>query len=60
MRPNILLKKRVIPQNVDLPNKTLFVLGYERISRQNLPAKVTVARPRTIRLRNKRTARTTK
>ena len=48
MRQNVLLRRRVTPQRVRLPNGTLFLARYERVSRKNLPSNVTIRRARTI------------
>ena len=48
MRQNVLLRRRVTPQRVRLPNGTSFLPRYERVSRKNLPSNVTIRRTRTI------------
>ena len=53
MRQNILLRRRVIPQRVNLPNGTTLLSRHERVSRRNLPANMTINRTRTIRPRNR-------
>ena len=53
MRQNVLLRRRVMPQRVRLPNGTLFLARQERVSRKNLTANVTIRRTRTIGPRNK-------
>ena len=50
MREKILLRQRVIPKKVTLPNGQTYV-RYERTSRQNLPRNVTIAKNRRIRPR---------
>ena len=44
MREKILLRWRVTPQRVRLPNGQSFLASYERMSRQNLPRNVTITR----------------
>ena len=51
MREKILLRQRVIPKKVTLPNGQTFYVRYERTSRQNLPRNVTIAKNRRIRPR---------
>ena len=53
MRQNVLLRRCVTPQRVRLPNGTLFLARYERVSRKNLPSNVTIRRTRTIGPRNR-------
>ena len=53
MRQNVLLRRRVMPQRVRLPNGTLFLARQEQVSRKNLTANVTIRRTRTIGPRNK-------
>ena len=42
MREKILLRRRVAPKRVMLPNGQSFVARYERVSRKNLPRNITV------------------
>ena len=53
MRQNVLLRQRVTPQRVQLPNGTWFLVRYETVSRKNLPSNVTIRRTRTIGPRNR-------
>ena len=39
MRQNVLLRRRVTPQRVRLPNGTSFLARHERVSRKNLTLK---------------------
>ena len=51
MRQNVLLQ-RITLQRFRFPNGTTFLASYERVSRKNLPAKVTIRRTRTIGSKN--------
>ena len=42
MREKILLRRRVAPKRVMLPNGQSFVARYERVSRKSLPRNITV------------------
>ena len=53
-----ILRRRVTPQRVRLPNGQSFVARYGRVSRQNLPRNVTVRQTRQIGPRNKRKRKT--
>ena len=53
VRDKILLRRRVNPKRVDLPDGRTFYARYERVSRKNLPANVTVKKARTIGLRRR-------
>ena len=50
----IVLRRRVTPQRVRLPNAQPLLARYERVSRRNLPQNVTVRRTRQIRPGNRR------
>ena len=54
MKENALLRQRVTPQKVRLPNGTSFLARYERLSRKNLPSNLTIRPTRTIGPRNRR------
>ena len=51
VRDKILLRRRINPERVDLPDGRTFYARYEQVSRKNLPANVTVKKVRTIGLR---------
>ena len=53
VRDKILLRRRVNPKRADLPDGRTFYARYERVSRKNLPANVTVKKARTIGLRRR-------
>ena len=53
MRQKIVLKRRIIPKVVTLPNGTTFTLRYERISRKQLPSNIKVTKVRAIGPRNR-------
>lgn len=57
MRQNILLRQCTTPQRVCLPNETILLLRYDRVSRRNLPSNITIRRARTIGTRNRCTTR---
>ena len=59
-KQKIILRRRVTPQRVRLPNGQSFLARYERVSRRNLPRSVTVKRRRQIRSRNRRKRKTQK
>ena len=52
MRQKIVLKRRIIPKVVTLPNGATFTSRYERISIRQLPSNIKVTKVRTIGLRN--------
>ena len=60
MREKILLRRRVTPQRVRLPNGQSFLAKYERVSRQNLPRNVTITQTKQVIPRNKRTRKAKK
>ena len=60
MREKILLRRRVTPQRVQLPNEQSFLAKYERVSRRNLPRNVTITQIKRIGPRNKRTRKAQK
>ena len=47
-RYKVLLRRKVTPKRVTLPNGRSFIARYERVSRKNLPSNVTIRRNRTI------------
>lgn len=49
-----LLRMHTSPQQVCLPNRQLFLARYERVSRRNLPKKMTITRKIQIGPRNQR------
>lgn len=51
VRDKILLRRRVDPQNATLTDSRTFYARYQRVSRKNLPANVTIKKVRTIGLR---------
>ena len=53
-----ILRRRVTPERVRLPNGQSFVARYERVSRRNLPRNVTVRWARQIGPQNKRKRKT--
>ena len=53
MRQKIVLKRRIIPKVVRLPNGTTFTSRYERISRKQLPSNIKTEKVRTIGPRNR-------
>ena len=55
MREKILLRRRVAPKWVTLPNRQSFVARYKRVSRKNLPRNITVKKVRKIGPRQQRT-----
>ena len=57
MRQNILLRQCTTPKRVCLPNETILLLRYDRVSRRNLPSNITIRRARTIGTRNRCTTR---
>ena len=57
-RNKILLRQKVTPQHVTLPDERSFLARYERVSRKNLPSNVTIRRSRTIGPRRQRKRRT--
>ena len=60
LRQKILLRKRVTPQRVTLPNGQSFLARYEKVSRKNLSGNVTITKARQIRLRQQRKRKTHK
>ena len=52
MREKIVLRRRITPKIVTLPNGTTFTVTYERISRQSLPSNIKVKKVRKIGARN--------
>ena len=46
-RYKVLLRRKVTPKRVTLPNGRSFIARYERVSRKNLPSNVTIRRNRT-------------
>ena len=54
MRQKIVLRRRAVPKQVTLPNGTLFMAKYERMSRKTLPRNKTVTRTGTIGPRKRR------
>ena len=59
-KQKIILRRRVTPQRVRLPNGQSFLARYERVNRRDLPRNVTVKRTRQIGPRNKRRRKTQK
>ena len=59
-RDKVLLRRKVTPRRVTLPNGRSFVARCERVSRKNLPSNVTIRRNRTIGLRRQRKHKTQK
>ena len=57
-RDKILLKRKVTPQRVKLPDGRSFLEKYERVSRKNLPSNVTIRRNRAIGPRQQRNRKT--
>ena len=57
-RDKILLKRKVTPQRVKLPDGHSFLAKYERVSRKNLPSNVTIRRNRAIGPRKQRNRKT--
>ena len=55
MREKILLRRRVAPKWVTLPNRQSFVAKYKRVRRKNLPSNITVKKVRKIWPRQQRT-----
>ena len=53
-RDKILLRCRIVPKRITLPNGQSFVARYERVSQKNLPSNVTIKK------RNNRTETTKK
>ena len=53
MRQKIVLKRRIIPKVVTLPNGTTFTSRYERISRKQLPSNIKVTKVQTNGPRNR-------
>ena len=51
VKDKILLQRSVNPKKVDLPDGQTFYARYERVSRKNLSANVTINKSRTIGLR---------
>ena len=51
VKKQIILRKRVNPKTINLPNSRSFVSKWERISRKQLPINIKVTRNRTIGLR---------
>ena len=54
VRDKIVLRGQVIPKRVTLPDGRTFYTRYERVSRRNLPANVTIKRARAIEPRQQR------
>ena len=54
MREKILLRRRVAPKRVMLPNGQSFVARYEKVSRKNLPRNITVKKVQKIVSRQRR------
>ena len=59
-RDKILLRRRVTPQRVTLPNGQSFVAKYEMVSRKNLPRNVIIKRAQQIGPRRQRKRKTLK
>ena len=59
-REKVLLRWKVTPRRVTLPNRRSFVARYERVSRKNLPSNVTIRRNQAIGLRRQRKRKTQK
>ena len=59
-RDKILLRRRVTPQRVTLPNGQSFVAKYEMVSRKNLPRNVIIKRAQEIGPRRQRKRKTLK
>ena len=57
-RNKILLRQKVTPQRVTLPDGWSFLVTYERVKRKKLPSNVTIRRPPTIGPRRQRKRRT--
>ena len=58
VRDKILLRRKVMPKRITLPDGRSFVARYERVSRKNLPRNVTINKARTIGLRQQRKRKT--
>ena len=59
-KQKIILRRRVTPQQVRLPNRQSFLARYKTVSRRNLPQNMTVKQPRQIRPRNRGKCKTQK
>ena len=57
-KDKVLLRQKVTPQRVTLPNGRSFLARYESVSRKNLPSNVTIKRNRTIGPRRQRNRKT--
>ena len=58
VRGKILLRRKVTPKRITLPDGSSFVARYERVSRKNLPRNVTINKARTIGRRRHRKRKT--
>ena len=58
VRNKILLRRKMTPKRVTLPDGRSFVARYERVSRKNLPRNVTTAKAWTIGPRQQRNRKT--
>ena len=58
MREKILLRQRVVPKKVTLPNRHSFYAKYERTNRRSLLRNVTIRKNRTFGPRQQRTRKT--
>ena len=54
VREKILLRQKVAPKRITLPNGHSFVARYERVSKKNLPRNVTINKAQTIGPRRQR------
>ena len=59
-REKVLLRRRVTPRRVTLPNRRSFVARYERVKSKKLTSNVTIRRNQTIGLRRQRKRKTQK
>ena len=57
-RDKVLLRRKVTPKHVALPNGRTFLIRYERVSQKNLPSNVTIRRNRATGQRRQRRHKT--
>ena len=58
VRDKILLRRKVTPKRITLPDGRSFVARYERVSRKNLPRNVNINKARAIGQRRQRKRKT--
>ena len=58
VRDKILLRRKVMPKGITLPNGRSFFARYERISRKNVPRNVTINKTQIIGPRRQRKRKT--